>query len=85
MCVVPSIIVDEYSSIGHGCDLVTIVPPGHDLRVFSCVLSQPIVCLQEREGGREGEREGEREWERRRGKSEREGEEKVGVRTGREP
>ena len=47
MCVVPSVVVHQYSPVGHGCDLVAIIPPGHDLGVLWCVLTQPVVGLAE--------------------------------------
>ena len=47
VCVIPSVVVHQYSPVGHGCDLVAIIPPGHDLGVLWCVLTQPVVGLAE--------------------------------------
>ena len=45
VCIVPGIIVNENSPIGHGRDLVAIIPPGHDLGIFCRILSQPVIGL----------------------------------------
>ena len=47
MRVIPSVVVDENRSVGHGSYLIAVVPPGHDLGVSWCVVSQPIVGLSE--------------------------------------
>jgi hypothetical protein len=45
--VIPSVVVDENRSVGHGSNLIAVVPPGHDLGVGGRVVSQPIVGLSE--------------------------------------
>jgi len=45
MCIVPCIIVDQDSSIRHSSDLVTIIPPRHDLGILGSVLFNPVVSL----------------------------------------
>lgn len=45
VCIVPSIVINESSSIGESSDLVPIVPPTHDDRVLLSVHPQPVVGL----------------------------------------
>ena len=45
--VVPRVVVDEDGAVGHGRDLVAVVPPGHDARVLGRVHAQPVVGLAE--------------------------------------
>ena len=47
MSVVPSVVIHEDGPVGHGCDLVAVVPPRHDLGILGCVLTQPVVGLAE--------------------------------------
>ena len=48
VCVVPSVVVHENRPICHRCDLIAIIPPRHDFRIFCRVLSQPVIGLEER-------------------------------------
>lgn len=43
--VVPGIVVDKGRAVGHTTDLVSVVPPRHDLGVLRGVLPEPVVCL----------------------------------------
>eukprot|EP00053_Salpingoeca_punica_P010929 m.97584 g.97584 ORF g.97584 m.97584 type:complete len:573 (+) comp15536_c0_seq2:800-2518(+) len=45
--VVPGVVVDDDGAVGHGADLVAVVPPGHDLCVLRGVVAQPVVGLAE--------------------------------------
>lgn len=45
--VVPRIIVHQCCSIPHSCNLVPIIPPGHNTSLVVCILSQPIVSFSE--------------------------------------
>jgi hypothetical protein len=47
MRVIPSIIIDNDSSVAHTSDLITVVPPREDLAVLWGVLLHPIVCFSE--------------------------------------
>ena len=47
MRIVPGVVVDEDGPVGHGRDLVAVVPPGHDLCVLGRVLAQPVVRLEQ--------------------------------------
>ena len=47
MRVIPRVVVHKRRPVGHACDLVPVVPPGHDARVLVRVLTQPVVCLAE--------------------------------------
>ena len=47
MCVVPSVVVHQYGPVGHGRDLVAVIPPRHDLGVLWRVLTKPVVGLTE--------------------------------------
>lgn len=47
VAVVPGVVVHQRGPVGHPCDLVAIVPPGHDADVLVCVLPQPVVGLPE--------------------------------------
>jgi hypothetical protein len=43
--VVPGVVVDKSRTVGHTTDLVTVIPPGHDLGVLLGVLTEPVVSL----------------------------------------
>jgi hypothetical protein len=43
MSVIPSIIIYKSSPIGEACDLITIIPPTHDDRLWLGIHSQPII------------------------------------------
>ncbi|KAH3688913.1 hypothetical protein WICPIJ_000086 [Wickerhamomyces pijperi] len=45
MCVVPRVVVNERGSVSHTTDLVTVIPPSHDLGIFSSVHTQPVVSF----------------------------------------
>lgn len=45
--VVPRIIVHQCCSIPHSCDLIPIIPPGHNTSLLVCILSKPIVSFSE--------------------------------------
>lgn len=47
MSVVPRIVIDKNGSVTHSCDLVSVVPPGHDLSLLWRVLFDPVVGLSE--------------------------------------
>lgn len=43
--VVPSVVVNQSRTVSHTTDLVTIIPPGHDLGIVLGVLTKPIIGL----------------------------------------
>lgn len=43
--VVPGVVVHESGSVSHTTNLVTVIPPRHDLGVFLGVLTEPLVRL----------------------------------------
>ena len=43
--VVPGVVVDKGRAVGHTTNLVSVVPPRHDLGVLRGVLPKPVVCL----------------------------------------
>ena len=47
MSIVPCVVINNYSSVAHSSDLITVVPPSHDLRILWCILLEPIVCFTE--------------------------------------
>jgi len=47
MTVVPGIVIDQNSSVRETSNLVTIIPPGHNLSIFLGVSSHPVVGLSE--------------------------------------
>lgn len=47
MRVVPGVVVDDDCPVPHGCDLVSVVPPRHDLGVRLGVVAEPVVGLTE--------------------------------------
>ncbi|RNA39793.1 hypothetical protein BpHYR1_034389 [Brachionus plicatilis] len=47
MRVVPRVIVHQNGPVGHGSDLIAVVPPRHDFGVFWRVVAQPVVGLPE--------------------------------------
>lgn len=47
MGVIPGVVVDQDSSVGETSDLVTVIPPGHDLGIVLGVSSEPVVGLSE--------------------------------------
>ena len=47
MSIVPGVVVDKDSSVGHSSDLVSIVPPTHDFGFFRSILFDPIVGFSE--------------------------------------
>ena len=40
-----SVVVDKGRAVGHTANLVTVVPPRHNLGVLGGVLPKPVVCL----------------------------------------
>ena len=47
VAVIPRVVVDQCCPIPHARYLISIVPPGHDAGIVSCVLSQPVVGFAE--------------------------------------
>lgn len=45
MSVVPGVVVDKSGTVGHTTNLVTVVPPGHDLGGRLRVLAEPLIGL----------------------------------------
>mmetsp|Transcript_18892 Transcript_18892/g.25992 ORF Transcript_18892/g.25992 Transcript_18892/m.25992 type:complete len:232 (+) Transcript_18892:1097-1792(+) len=45
MFMVPCVSICNRSTICNSCDLISIIPPCHDTRIFGCVVPQPPVCL----------------------------------------
>ncbi len=45
MCIVPCVVVDQSCSIGKTCNLISVVPPGHNDGILLGVHSQPVVSL----------------------------------------
>lgn len=45
--VIPRVVVYQCSPIAHAGYLISVIPPGHDTRVFLSVLPQPVVGLAE--------------------------------------
>ena len=43
MRIIPSVIVYQNCSVRHGCDLISVVPPGHHFGVFRCIHSEPPI------------------------------------------
>mmetsp|Transcript_21245 Transcript_21245/g.61325 ORF Transcript_21245/g.61325 Transcript_21245/m.61325 type:complete len:220 (-) Transcript_21245:1551-2210(-) len=46
MLVVPGVAVCNGGAVSHPGDLVTVVPPCHDARIFRCVLLDPLIAPQ---------------------------------------
>ena len=51
VCVVPRVVVDDDGAVGHGGDLVSVVPPAHHHRIRGAVMAQPGVGLGGGQGG----------------------------------
>lgn len=45
MRIIPGIIINNYCSISHCGDLISIVPPGHNFSIRRSILAKPKVCL----------------------------------------
>ena len=45
MRIVPSVIVNQRSPVGHAGNLISIIPPRHNGCIFISVLPKPIVCF----------------------------------------
>ena len=43
MRIIPSVIIYQNCSVSHGCDLISVIPPGHHFGVFRCIHSEPPI------------------------------------------